>query len=265
MSINSEKYTVLPLTRKRAEQTGHIAWIEGNNANVCLRAMFESVRHAPCNLAVWANAGDFLPPETDKLVADWRRYGDIMVDAARLNYYGQTDGYDDIGFLKSSLRDAFEAAAEHEQALRILRDHMLLRIDQFNEALPIKKMLTCLRATKSETTRSHLDSHIDGNVKIKDGSEKARLIETIASPGTFIYPNDQAIFIPNQFPMPNAPKGRWDLKPKGPHTVLQTPPGSMALITNTDHHCQPILHGVPRTREGEQPERRTVLVYDITI
>ncbi len=245
------------LTKEDAQKTGHIAWIECDNAEDALRAMVAAVEKAPCNCAIWANAAERTPPRLLESIRNMQKYFSkisfppdsvVLADSdmvrERLNKIFEKSARGDEIYSASP-----EARAWHTAALEELRSsadkQTATLMNLFHPThLNIRLQSGPLR------TREEAAGHVDGNPY----GAKYRILQAFESPTTCLIDNDTFIKMNNR-----------TLTPEEPVTYWQVPANSMVLFTNAGHPHLPILHAEPPWPEdpAKPPPHRTLAVYDL--
>lgn len=256
------RYQLKPLDRDIAEKLGHAVWLDNFNETIsAVKAMIEGLKTAPCNVAVWPNAQKFSPYEQQLLTRfneevdpfEWNTPGSLVSkDALRALA---------IDFYKSAAQATMEARRpDLEVAAGTLRRHMIGRLHALSTLFPKNKIY--VEMSSGMPTSSMNEAHIDFSDDEKV-PELYRFVEVPVGPMTFINANDDV-----EYGMTSTPYGdtqeAWHLKDRANITFWQLPQSGLALFSNENHHCQPVLHGAPPTaKDSAHPQKRMAMKFCI--
>lgn len=261
--FDESRITLRPLTAAAAEDTGHILWVEADNAPDALRQMYLGLLKAPFNCAVWANAGDQISPEARSDLRAWRAAHGVELYSDLLS----------SGNYRGGLKKLFAEAAV--PGTEWLENHTRdLATGVFN-GFATRFIRTRIRASDTRTTLpGYHDAHADGPSRWPH----TRVLQALECAPTWLIDNRDAVrravteddarklsqYLnePLEKSMAQVGAVEWMMRQDKPVTLWEPPANSVAMISTASHHCQPILHSMPATRPGQEPEKRTVVIHD---
>lgn len=282
------------LTKQKAEEIGHIAWIESRDSVEAIRKMLKAVEDPSINTAVWPTATAHISPDMHQAIHDWRQASDLEIYSKTHPNGAYSPDEDiptllDLGFKSyekaiKSLKQDFETALqrpvtkESQTIEGYLYSHLKARLKDIFKAADIQAIGYQLRQDRAYDKGVHA-AHCDG----QEVAGKRRLLEYFGAEPTWLFANtdteirtvtnEELDFMAQELGLGYADpvkedmaERNWRLKADGPVTFYRPPPTSMILITQPGHKEQPIMHTGPYTSRADGGrEYRTVAAYDFCV